>query len=133
MKDEIESKIKEYHLERNILLLGVRDDIPRILQALNVFILPSKFEGLPVIGVEVQAAGVPMLCSDKVSPEVNITKCVSFLTINSTKPWVEGILQERLFRRIEEAPNAVIKAGYDIKATSQWLTEFYESNWLERA
>ncbi len=68
MKDEVEAGIKERKLQDNVKLLGVRNDIPRILQALNVFVLPSKFEGLPVIGVEVQAAGVPMLCSDRVSP-----------------------------------------------------------------
>ena len=125
MKDEIDAKVKEYHLEDNVMLLGVREDVPRILQALNVFILPSKFEGLPVVGVEVQAAGVPMLCSDKVSPEVKMSKCVTFLPIDSTEPWVEGILREIEFRRIEDAPADVIKAGYDIKATSQWLTELY--------
>lgn len=131
MKDEVEAKVKEYHLEDNVRLLGVRDDIPRVLQALNVFILPSKFEGLPVIGVEVQAAGVPMLCSNKVSPEVNMSKCVSFLPIDSTEPWVEAILREKAFRRIKDAPEDVIKAGYDIKATSKWLTDFYRKHWKE--
>lgn len=125
MKDEVEAGIKERGLQNNVKLLGIRDDIPRILQALNVFILPSKFEGLPVIGVEIQAAGVPMLCSDKVSPEVNMSKCVTFLSIDSTEPWVEGILKERMFRRVADAPADVINAGYDINATSQWLEGFY--------
>lgn len=127
LKEQVEKYIAEKNLQDKVLLLGVRDDIPRILQMLNVFVLPSKFEGLPVIGVEVQAAGVPMLCSDKVSPEVNISKCVTFLSIDSTEPWVEGILKERMFRRVENAPDDVIMAGYDIKATSKWLMEFYES------
>ncbi len=129
MKDIVEAKIKEYGLQDNVILLGVRNDIPRILQALNVFILPSKFEGLPVIGVEVQAAGVPMLCSDKVSPEVNMSKCVTFLPIDSTVPWKKGVLQERKFRRVEESASDVAKAGYDIQATSKWLMEFYEKHY----
>ncbi len=128
LKEQTEKYIAEKGLQENILLLGVRDDIPRILRALNVFILPSKFEGLPVIGVETQAAGVPMLCSDKVSPEVNMSKCVTFLSIDSTEPWVEGILKEKDFRRIEDAASNVIDAGYDIQTTSKWLTEFYEKN-----
>lgn len=129
MKDEIEAGIIERGLQNNTLLLGVRNDIPRVLQAMNVFILPSKFEGLPVIGVEVQAAGVPMLCSDKVSPEVNMSKCVTFLPIDSTEPWVEGILKEKEYRRVTNASDDVIKAGYDIKATSQRLTDFYRSHY----
>lgn len=129
LKGQIEDYIKQKNLQENILLLGVRNDIPRVLQAMNVFILPSKFEGLPVIGVEVQAAGVPMLCSDKVSPEVNMSKCVTFLPIDSTEPWVEGILNEKEFRRVPNASDDVIRAGYDIKATSQWLTDFYESHY----
>lgn len=129
LKVQIEDYIKQKNLQENILLLGVRNDIPRVLQAMNVFILPSKFEGLPVIGVEVQAAGVPMLCSDKVSPEVNMSKCVTFLPIDSTEPWVEGILNEKEFRRVPNASDDVIRAGYDIKATSQWLTDFYESHY----
>lgn len=129
LKEQVEQYIKEKDLQRNVHLLGVRNDIHRILQSLNVFILPSKYEGLPVIGVEVQAAGVPMLCSDKVSLEVNMSKCVSFLSIESIEPWVEGILKEKDFRRVEDAPSDVIKAGYDIKTTSQWLKDFYELNW----
>ncbi len=126
--EKTKAYIKEKKLEDNVLLLGVRSDIPRILQALNVFILPSKFEGLPVIGVEVQAAGVPMLCSDKVSPEVGMSDCVTFLPIDSVEPWVEGIMKERIFRRVESAAQAVINAGYDTKATSLWLMDFYEKH-----
>lgn len=128
LKEQTEKYIAEKNLQENILLLGVRDDIPRILQALNVFILPSKFEGLPVIGVEVQAAGVPMLCSDKVSPEVNMSKCVVFLPINNTDIWVERILQEKSFRRVESAASDVVNAGYDIQTTSVWLADFYEKS-----
>ena len=130
LRGQIEDYIKQKKLQDNVLLLGVRDDIPRVLQAMNVFILPSKFEGLPVIGVEVQAAGVPMLCSDKVSTEVNMSKCVTFLPINSTEPWVEGILKEKEFRRVPYASDDVAKAGYDIKTTSHWLTDFYRVHYL---
>lgn len=131
LKKQIEKDILEKKLQNNVLLLGVRNDIPRVLQVLNVFILPSKFEGLPVIGVEVQAAGVPMLCSNKVSPEVNMTKCVQFLPINSVEPWINGILNEKEFRRVDGSSEDVIKAGYDVGITSKWLMDFYESHYCE--
>lgn len=129
LKDEIFALIKDNNLQDNVLLLGVRSDVPRILQALNVFILPSIYEGLPVIGVEVQSAGIPMLCSDKVSPEVGLSKCCKFLPITSVKPWVDGILKEQEFRRILDASNDVINAGFDIHTTAEWLMDFYTKNW----
>lgn len=128
---ELFSQVKEYitkkGLDDNIILLGVRNDINRILQVLNVFILPSLYEGLPVIGVEVQAAGVPLLCSNKVSKEVALSNCVSFLPIDSTTPWVNAILSKSNFQRILEAPFDVANAGYDIRSTASWLMSFYES------
>lgn len=129
MKEEISSLVREKHLQENVLLLGVRSDIPRVLQVLNVFILPSKYEGLPVIGVETQAAGVPMLCSDKVSPEIELSKCCKFLPIDSAETWAKEILNEHTFRRELGAQNDVKKAGYDIHATAEWLTDFYASHW----
>ena len=129
LKEETERLVKQKNLANNVIFLGIRNDIPRILQMLNVFILPSKYEGLPVVGIEVQAAGVPMLCSEKVSSEVKVSDGVSFLPIDSTKPWVDGILNERVFRRISDSTERVIEAGYDIRNTSRWLMDFYERNW----
>ena len=127
MTPEVKCTIDRKGLTGNVNLLGVRKDVPRLLQAMNVFILPSLFEGLPVVGVEVQAAGVPMLCSENVSLEVKITDCISFLPIRSSGLWAERILNEKSFRRVEGAADDVIRAGYDIKTTAEWLTEFYES------
>ena len=118
--------IKEKDLQEEVLLLGVRDDIHRILQVLNVFILPSKFEGLPVIGVEAQAAGVPMLCSDRVSPDIKISDSIEFLNIDSVDIWVESILKETKFRRNINATENLISHGYDINSSASWLMNFYQ-------
>ena len=129
LKKQLEEYMKRNEVEKCVTMLGVRDDIPRVLQALNVFILPSKFEGLPVIGVEVQAAGVPLICSDHVSKELKMSDCVTFLPIDSTEKWVSAILKERQFRRVNDAPSGVVRAGYDIHKTASWLMEFYESRY----
>ena len=127
LKEKVVRYIHEKKLQDDILLLGVRNDIPRILQAMNVFILPSQFEGLPVVGIEVQAAGIPMLCSDRVTPEIGITDCVKFLHINSTDPWVEALQKEKTFRRCLGAPEELASAGYDVVAESKKLVAFYHS------
>ncbi|MBR3739389.1 MAG: glycosyltransferase [Clostridia bacterium] len=132
LKDKAEAYIASRDLQENILLLGVRDDIPALLQALNVFILPSRFEGLPVIGVEAQAAGVPFLCSDRVSRELNISKCVTFLPITEPRLWADSIMRESIFRRVPNALSDVVKAGYDVRETARWLTALYEKKVCEK-
>lgn len=127
VKDKIIHEIRGKNLEENIRFLGVRSDVERILQVLNVFILPSKFEGLPVAAVEAQAAGVPTLCSENISPEVNISHCCKMLPVDSVMPWVKNILLEQNFRRIENSSDEVIAAGYDVHENAKQLQNFYEN------
>lgn len=129
LKEDVERYIAQKGLTQNVLLLGVRDDIPRILQALNVFILPSKFEGLGIVAVESQAAGIPTLLSNTIPQEAKITAGCQFLPIDSPKAWAEAVLKERRFRRIENAAEDVKTAGYDVYATAKWLYGFYQNNW----
>ena len=81
LKENVEHYIEQKGLRDNVLFLGVRDDVPRILQALNAFILPSKYEGLAIASVEAQAAGVPTLLSDKIAAEASITKCCKAVSL----------------------------------------------------
>ena len=132
LKEPLEKYISENGLVDDIKLLGVRNDIPRLLQAFNVFILPSRFEGLPVVGVEVQAAGVPMLCSENVTQELKVTDCVSFLPINDAQIWVDSILEEKEFRRVDGASDDVIEAGYDVMSESKRLVALYKKALSDR-
>ena len=76
---------KEQRIQDNILFLGNRDDVYRLYQAMDVFVLPSRYEGLPVVGVEAQAAGLPCVLSDKMTKETKITEVTDFINIeNST-------------------------------------------------
>lgn len=127
MKYEIETSISSSGLSSKVRLLGVRSDIDRLLSAMNVFLLPSKYEGLPVIGVEVQASGLPMLCSDRVSSEVKITEYCRFLDIDSASLWADAVLEYREFVRNPSASSEVTRAGYDIRSTAAWLSDFYKS------
>ncbi len=61
---EITEKIKTYHLEENVRILGHRDDVPALLASSDIFIFPSRFEGLPGALIEAEAAGLPIICSD---------------------------------------------------------------------
>ena len=129
LQEDVEQYIARKGLQQNVLLLGVRDDIPRVLQAMDAFILPSKYEGLSVASVEAQAAGLPVWLSDKIPEETKITSGCQFLPIVSPELWAENLLKEKSFRRIETATDDVIKAGYDVHNTALWLADFYEKRW----
>lgn len=129
LKEDVERDIEQKGLRDNVLLLGLRDDIPRVLQAMDAFIFPSKYEGLGVAAVEAQAAGLLTLLSDKIPEETKLTSECQFLPIDSPKPWAESLLKKKSFRRIENAADDVIKAGYDVCNTASWLADFYQNKW----
>lgn len=123
--EELQCKIKEKSLEKNFISLGVRNDIPDLMQAMDIFILPSLFEGLPVTVVEAQASGLPCLLSDRVTEDVNLTRSIDYLPIDQgINIWVNKVLNMSKERELD-APDKVRKAGYDISDTADMIQEYY--------
>lgn len=129
--DSIKKKVKQNGLEKNVYFLGLRSDVADIIQAFDVFILPSISEGLPVCAIEAQAAGLPVVASTGVTGETDITGNVTFLSLDHpSSEWAQKIIDiNSSFKRIDTAEH-VSKAGYDIKQTAQWLQNFYLSKAL---
>lgn len=122
---KIKDKVTALGLEGSVQFLGVRTDIPDLLQAMDVFVLPSLFEGLPVVGIEAQAAGLPCVFSRAITAEVDITKNNIFISLNDNiNTWVEGLLSFKNFKRVIEF-DAIVDAGYDIHNESLKLQDFY--------
>ena len=88
--ETIQNKVKDEQLEKRVTLLGVRNDVNELLQAFDFFLLPSRFEGLPIVGVEAQFSGVPCIFSNKITEEVLLTKNSVMLPL-SLKKWKEHI------------------------------------------
>jgi glycosyltransferase involved in cell wall biosynthesis len=98
LRPQIEQKIAQLGLKEKVILAGVRDDIPRLmLGAIDVFVLPSFHEGLPVVGIEAQAAGLPSILSDTITKEVDkIPTLIQYLSLSrSPADWAEAILAKR--------------------------------------
>lgn len=72
--DYIRNLVKALGVEADVIFLGLRHDVNRLMQAMDCFILPSRFEGLPVVGIEAQAADLPCFFSDSITREIAITK-----------------------------------------------------------
>ena len=123
LREKIEQRIRQENLTSSVIMTGVRSDVERMLQAMDVFIFPSFLEGLGIVAVEAQTAGMPCFCSDTIPKEVAVTELCSFLPLNQPDLWADKILTSDIKRR--DVTQKIRKAGYDINTTSKWLEEFY--------
>lgn len=126
LREEITSRIESYGLNESVHILGVRTDIERIYQAFDVFLFPSRYEGLGIVLVEAQCAGLPCVTTQgRVPDEVNLTGKVTFLDINdSPEKWAEVVVDCFYESRSDES--SCIKAkGYEINSMVDDLTYLY--------
>lgn len=120
LEKQIKDKVKEYNLEEKVLFLGVRKDCYRMYQAMDLFVLPSLYEGLPVVGVEAQCAGLPCIFSDTTTQEILITKSSVMVPLELSK-WVFEIIN---FNDITD--RTIKDFSYDIKVAVEKLSDNYE-------
>ncbi|MCM3386843.1 glycosyltransferase family 1 protein [Ureibacillus chungkukjangi] len=126
LKDSIEERVKELKIEDNVLFLGSRDDVNKLMQAMDVFVMPSHFEGLPVVGVEAQASGLPCFFSDNLTKELDITGNVNYLSLNKgPSEWATEILNLTMNFKRTDTTRLVVENGYDISSTAKWIQDFY--------
>ncbi|MFI3620051.1 glycosyltransferase [Enterococcus avium] len=121
--NEIFSEIEKKKLQKNIIFIKniSSEEIKRFYSASDVFILPSKYEGLPLVGVEAEANGIPCLFSDTISDELKMNDNVSYLPIDNVNSWVE-LLISRLHRSF---PSKRLVQKYDINSQIKVFEEKY--------
>ena len=124
LRKEIEDEIHQLKLENVVKILGVRSDIAQLTQMLDVLAFPSLYEGLPVTLIECQAAGLPCICSDVITKNVDITGLCDFVPLNDLQKWCKAILSCVGTKR-ENTTEKIMQAGYDITTTARWIEEFY--------
>lgn len=123
---EIEEKVKKLGLENNVRFLGLRSDVPDLMLAMDLFLLPSLYEGLPVVGIEAQAAGLPVITSTGVTQETDITGNVVFLDLSlGEKEWARKITEVYQSFERKDMYQYIHDNGYDITETAKWLQDFY--------
>lgn len=116
---------RELGIEENVKFLGRRNDVPELLQAIDVFALPSLFEGFPVSVVEAVAAGLPCVVSDRITRMVKLTDDVVMLNIdNNHKEWKDTILKYQNHKRANNL-KVITEAGYNIKVEAKKMEKFY--------
>jgi glycosyltransferase involved in cell wall biosynthesis len=127
----VEQAAAQLDLTERIVFTGVRDDVPRLLTAMDVFVMPSLYEGLPLVGIEVQAAGLPYVVSDTVTAEIGIIpQLVSHVSLTlSPDPWADVILAtyQRALTVSKAAAWAIVKQStFDIHCNTKRLEDIYK-------
>ena len=131
IKEDIVSMVKEKGLVDKVAFLGRRDDVKDILNAMDAFLMPSMWEGLPIAAIEAQANGLRVFCSSEVPAETGFTELFVQISLNKTaKEWAEiitgNVVETDPVRRIEYADIAEEK-GFNIRKTAKEVTALYES------
>ena len=117
---------QELDIDGSICFLGQRDDVNRLYQTFDAFILPSLYEGFPVVAVECQASGTPILASDTISPEVAITSLMEFESLSSgCQEWARHLLSMK--GRGLSADDFKALHVYNIDKAARKLTDYYLS------
>lgn len=130
----IKKKVKDFGLDDYVIFLGKTTEVEKYLQAMDIFLLPSLHEGLPIALIEAQAAGLPCIISEAVSQEVNLTKTCEFLPIKteSVQKWSKETI--RVYMDIQSSnrfdiakanKEKIRDCGYDIMQNADTLRQIY--------
>ena len=125
LKDEIIQKAKDLGIMDHITFAGVVNNVNNYLQAMDIFLMPSFYEGLPLSLIEAQIAGLSCIVSTGVPAESDVTGLVRFLPLASgAKEWAKEIEKTQIRTRTSQA-NKIKEAGYDAKTSAVSLQNFY--------
>lgn len=126
LMNEIKEKVNKLRLEDNVKFLGQRNDINELYQAFDVFVLPSLYEGLPVVGIEAQATGLLCLFSKEMTKETKVLNTTEFLSLEqSSKKWADTIIKNKNYKRIDPIKE-ISKRGFNIEKEKFKLENFYK-------
>ena len=127
LEADIRSLVKALDIEKAVVFTGIRRDIPEFLNAFDVFFLPSRYEGLPVVGIEAQAVGLPCLMSDAVTKDTAITPLVEFFPLHADiEAWAQKLLSYEHTQK-RPYPDLLRASGFDIHHAAQDLCCWYEN------
>lgn len=126
LRVNIEKQISMLGIEKRVHLIGVSDDVPSYLQAMDLFFLPSKYEGLGIVLIEAQTCGLPCVISDVVPDEcIMCSDLIDKMSLEETSEnWAKRLLKYKGAKRRSRL-NEVCSAGYDMIENAKNLQEFY--------
>lgn len=128
LMDKIKRRIENEHI-KNVFMLGQRKDVPQLLNYFDVLIFPSLYEGVPLVPLEAQAAGVNVICSDVITDDVCITSQIQKMSLScSEKEWANVILGNLDNEAREDICKDFVQKKYDIGSNVELLMKIWCGN-----
>lgn len=123
LRDQVEQKAIELGIQDYILYTGVRSDMPELLSAMDVFVFPSFYEGMPNTVIESQATGLPCVIADTITREANITGLVDYLSLSETAEcWAQTAMEKTDKERID-TKHMFKENKYDIDSVTEQFVD----------
>lgn len=124
-ENEIREKVKKLGIEENVIFAGFKNNVNDYMCAMDLFVLPSKTEGLGLVLIEAQASGLRCFTSQNVVPEeVDVSKTTQFLSLDFLpKQWADALIKTKIERLNNDT--IIKQTGYDIVDTAELLCNFY--------
>jgi glycosyltransferase involved in cell wall biosynthesis len=128
LMEAMKQKVEQMDLQENVLFMGERSDVAEQMQTMDVFLMPSLFEGLPFVLVEAQAAGLPCLIADTINKDIVITDAVHYMSLSdTTSAWAEK-LDDIVNNSVRVKNDALLdSSGYSIDKTIDYIQKLYQS------
>ena len=118
--------VRKVGIEDSVRFLGVRDDVPRIVNSFDVLVFPSLYEGISLALIEAQANGLPVLASDAVSGESLLLSSAESMPLGSPiGDWADAVIRLSRTGRMEGAIAVLSDAGYEIRRAAEELAGSY--------
>ncbi len=126
LEESVRMRVNELNLSCAVLFMGVRNDIPKLMQAMDALLLPSTHEGLGIVLVEAQAAGLRCFASSGAVPnEAKLTDLLEFLPLSNPAEWLNSLMQLEDGYRRSDMSESIQNAGYDIRCSAKKLEDLY--------
>lgn len=128
MFEAVKHQVEQLGLTGSVIFPGRRSDAQRLYQAMDVFVMPSRWEGLPLVMLEAQASGLPVLASDRITRDAACTDRVRFLSIDETPSvWADALMElvDEKKDRVEGIAQQLRQHGFDITEEAEILRDIY--------
>lgn len=126
LKEKIREKVHGLGLDEAVIFYGLASNANELYQAMDCFVLPSNFEGLGIVVIEAQAAGLKTICSDVVPKEAQITDLLEYMSLlESAEKWADKILTYSESYERADMSEKIENAGFDIKKSAEQLEKLY--------
>ncbi|MBQ7833689.1 MAG: glycosyltransferase family 1 protein [Lachnospiraceae bacterium] len=126
LKGQMVERISQLKIQDDVIMMGSRDDVNTLLQAADAFLLPSLFEGLGIVLIEAQAAGLPTITSDRVVPPyLRVTELLRFISLDDApQEWARCIVKSKNTMRVN-TKKEIENAGYDSTSNAKMMEDLY--------